>query len=203
MSKHIHTYLALGDSYSIGESVPLHENFPVQLVQMLRKKGHLFHAPEIIAKTGWTSFELAEHLLHWQLADQYDFVSLLIGVNNQYRGLAPDEFATDFAYLLRKAIHLTGGKAGNVFVLSIPDWGITPFAAKKDASQIKKEIDAYNTLCETEALQNGAHYLNITAESRKAGKDSSLLAEDGLHYSGKAYAIWAAKVFDAITHQLK
>jgi hypothetical protein len=102
MSKHHYSYLALGDSYTIGESVPLHESFPYQTVQLLRKAGHHFHAPEIIAKTGWTSFELAEHMLHNKLNDQYDFVTLLIGVNNQYRELPVEEFANDFDFLLAK-----------------------------------------------------------------------------------------------------
>ncbi len=197
MSKH-YSYLALGDSYTIGESVPLHESFPYQAVQLLRKENIHFHAPEIIAKTGWTSFELAEHMLHTQLNEQYDLVTLLIGVNNQYRGLAAEEFETDFAFLLRKAIHLSGEKPNHVIVLSIPDWGVTPFAASKDSKKISKEIDAFNTICESAAKKSKAHFIHITDETRKAKNDKSLLANDNLHYSGKEYAVWAQKVVGLI-----
>jgi len=194
MSKHHSTYLALGDSYTIGESVPLHESFPYQTVQLLRKANINFHAPEIIAKTGWTSFELAEHLLHTRLNEQYDLLTLLIGVNNQYRGLEIDEFQNDLGFLLRKAVHLSGGKPNHVIVLSIPDWGVTPFAAKKDGKKISAEIDAFNAICESAAKQSKTHFINITEETRKAKKDNGLLANDKLHYSAKMHAVWANKV---------
>jgi lysophospholipase L1-like esterase len=194
MSKHHYSYLALGDSYTIGESVPLHESFPYQAVQLMRKKGYAFQAPEIIAKTGWTSFELAEQLLHTQLNDAYDFVSLLIGVNNQYRGLEMDDFKTDFSFLLKKAIHLCGQNPAHVFVLSIPDWGCTPFARGKDAKTISKEIDAFNQICVEETRMQQASFIAITEESRKAVNDKTLLAKDGLHYSAKAHAVWAEKL---------
>ncbi|MEO8172451.1 MAG: SGNH/GDSL hydrolase family protein [Sediminibacterium sp.] len=198
MSKHHYSFLALGDSYTIGESVPLHESFPYQTVQLLRKAGHHFHAPEIIAKTGWTSFELAEHMLHNNLNEQYDFVTLLIGVNNQYRELPIDEFETDFDFLLRKSIHLSGEKPTHVMILSIPDWGVTPFASSRDGKKISKEIDAFNTICESAAKKSNVHFINITEETRKAKKDTDLLANDKLHYSGKQHAIWAEKVAEVI-----
>lgn len=194
MSKHHYTYLALGDSYTVGESVPLHESFPYQTVQLLRKAGYHFHAPEIIAKTGWTSSELAEQLLHTKLNESYDYVSLLIGVNNQYRGLSIDEFKTDLEFLIRKAIHLSGEKPNHVIVISIPDWGVTPFAAKKDGKKISEEIDAFNIICESAANQFKTQFINITEETRKAKKDPTLLAEDHLHYSAKEHLIWAEKV---------
>ncbi|MCW3088363.1 MAG: hydrolase family protein [Sediminibacterium sp.] len=200
MSKHHFSYLALGDSYTIGESVPLHDSFPYQTVQLLRKANIPFHAPEIIAKTGWASSELAEHILHTKLNEQYDFVSLLIGVNNQYRNLAVDDFKTDLGFLLRKAIHLSG-HANRVIVLSIPDWGVTPFAAKKDGKKISGEIDNFNAVCESAAKENKTYYLNITEEMRKVKKD--LLAGDQLHYSGKAYGIWAEKLAGLIKANLK
>ena len=198
MSKHHYSYLALGDSYTIGESVPLHESFPYQTVQLLREAGHHFYAPEMVAKTGWTSFELAEHMLHTKLNEQYDLVTLLIGVNNQYRGLAIDAFETDFTFLLRKAIHLSGEKPNHVIVLSIPDWGVTPFAASKDGKKISTEIDAYNAICESVAEKSKAHFINITDETRKAKNDKSLLTNDKLHYSGKEHAVWAQRVVDLI-----
>lgn len=194
MSKHYYTYLALGDSYTIGESVPLHESFPYQTVQSLRKTGYPFQAPEIVAKTGWTSSELAAHLLHTSLNESYDFVSLLIGVNNQYRGLALADFETDFVFLLHKAIRLAGNKADHVIVLSIPDWGVTPFAVDRDTVAISNEIDRFNQVCESIASANKVHYIDITRDTRQAGHDKSLLASDLLHYSGKAHAVWAAKL---------
>jgi lysophospholipase L1-like esterase len=202
MSKHHYTYLALGDSYTIGESVALHENFPYQTVQLLRERGLAFHAPEIIAKTGWTSFELAEQLLHTRLQDQYDFVSLLIGVNNQYRHLPVGDFATDFAFLLKKAIHLAGNKPERVIVLSIPDWGVTPFAAKSGRNNISSDIDKFNSICESASKNQAVHFIDITNESRKAASDASLLAGDLLHYSGKAYGLWAEKISGCIISSL-
>ncbi len=198
MSKHHYSYLALGDSYTIGESVPLHESFPYQTVQLLRKANIHFHAPEIVAKTGWTSFELAEHMLHTKLNEQYDIVTLLIGVNNQYRELPADEFKNDFEFLLRKAIHLSGSNSKHVIVLSIPDWGVTPFAAKKDEKKIGEQIDAFNTICQSVSKKMQAHFINITEETRKAKRDNSLLANDKLHYSAKAHAVWAQQVVGLI-----
>lgn len=194
MTKHYFSYLALGDSYTIGESVPLHEGFPYQTVQLLRKKGLHFHAPEVVAKTGWTSFELADHILHTQLNEHYDFVSLLIGVNNQYRGLPVEEFTTDFEYLLKKAIHFAGNKPDRVIVLSIPDWGVTPFAAERDTAAISKAIDSFNQACEEAVKKIGGHYIDITTQTRLAKKDESLLASDKLHYSAKSHAVWAEKL---------
>lgn len=194
MSKHYYTYLALGDSYTIGESVPLHESFPYQSIQLVRKAGYAFQAPEIVAKTGWTSTELAEHLLHTTLNASYDFVSLLVGVNNQYRGLPLTDFEKDFTFLLHKAIHLAGNKTDHVVVLSIPDWGQTPFAAEKDTVTIRAEIDMFNQSCASIAKENGVQFIDITEDTRQVAHDKSLLAVDQLHYSGKAHAVWAAKV---------
>jgi lysophospholipase L1-like esterase len=198
MSTHINSLLCLGDSYTIAESIPLHESYPYQTIQLLRAAGLHFHAPEIIAQTGWTSFELADHLINFKLNESYDFVSLLIGVNNQYRGLPITDFAGDFEYLLKKAIHLANKKNDHVIVLSIPDWTITPFAEKQHKTGLSKEIDAYNELCKMMADKYHVHFIDITIESRKVGKDNSLLGADHLHYSAKAYAIWAKKVFDIL-----
>jgi lysophospholipase L1-like esterase len=193
-----HTLLCLGDSYTIGELVPLHESFPYQTIQLLRKAGLHFHAPEVIAKTGWKTFELAEHLIHTQLEKEYDFVTLLIGVNNQYRGLAIDDFKNDFEFLLKKAIHLAGEKTEQVIVISIPDWGITPFATDRDKNKIAEEIDAYNFICETAAKDHQCHYINITSSQRADGNKEEFLTADKLHPSGKEYAKWAEKVFEVI-----
>ena len=202
MSKHHYSYLALGDSYTIGESVALYDGFPYLTVQMLRDAGFYFTAPEIIAKTGWTSFELAEHILHTRLSDSYDFVSLLIGVNNQYRGLSQEEFAADFDFLLNKSIHLSGERPEHVFVLSIPDWGMTPFAKKSKNDSIGREIDTFNAICRNCVKKHGAHFIDITEESRKVVNDPDLLSTDQLHYSAKEHTIWANKLADGIKKQL-
>lgn len=192
------TLLCLGDSYTIGELVPLHESFPYQTIQLLRKADLHFHAPEIIAKTGWTTFELAEHLIHTQLEKQYDFVTLLIGVNNQYRGLSVDEFKNDFDFLLKKAIHLSGENSERVIVLSIPDWGVTPFAAGNNQQKIANEIDAHNQICESAALNFESHFINITTSQRIDGNKEEFLATDKLHPSGKEYAKWATALSEKI-----
>ncbi|HEY4147404.1 MAG TPA: SGNH/GDSL hydrolase family protein [Chitinophagaceae bacterium] len=189
---HLHTYLALGDSYTIGESLPLYENFPYQAVQLLRKGGFAFSAPEIIARTGWTTEELlrAVHSIHFQAP--YDMVSLLIGVNNQYRGYPPGEYADEFESILQHALSFAGGHKKRVFVLSIPDWGVTPFAAPdRSPKQVSAAIDRFNQLNQSIAARHGVHYIDITPGSRLAATDSSLLAADKLHYSAKEYARWA------------
>lgn len=193
----------MGDSYTIGELVPLHESFPYQTIQLLRKAGFNFHAPESIAKTGWTTFELAEHLIHTQLERQYDFITLLIGVNNQYRGLSIDDFKNDFDFLLKKAIHLSGENPARVIVISIPDWGVTPFASGSNQQQITNEIDAYNQICESAALNSGSHFINITASQREDGNKEEFLASDKLHPSAKEYTKWAEQVNAIIKTQLK
>ena len=190
----MHTYLALGDSYTIGEQVPVHESFPYQLVQMLRNDGIKIHAPEIVAKTGWTSNELIDHIIHTKLLDHYDLVTLLIGVNNQYRNRPVSDFIPELELLLTKAIRFAGGNAGHVIVLSIPDWGVTPFAKEKDGSAIGKEIDEYNNACRAAADKAGVHYIDITASQREDGAKEEFLAGDGLHPSGKEYKKWAELV---------
>ncbi|MBL7760718.1 MAG: SGNH/GDSL hydrolase family protein [Sediminibacterium sp.] len=199
---HHNSYLALGDSYTIGESVPLHESFPYQTVQLLRKQKLHFHAPEIVAKTGWTSFELAEHLLHTELNEQYDFVSLLIGVNNQYRGLTQKDFRTDLEFLLHKALHFSGLKPERVILLSIPDWGCTPFAKDRDPAAIREEIDAFNKCCSNEAKKNKVHFVNITDETRTYKNNLQAMSPDLLHYSGMIHAIWAERVAEIMMAQL-
>lgn len=193
-----YSLLCLGDSYTIGELVPLHESFPYQTLQLLRKAGLHFHAPEIIARTGWTTFELAEQILHTQLEKEYDFVILLIGVNNQYRGLPIDDFKNDFDFLLKKAIHLADEKNERVIVLSIPDWGVTPFAIGRDKNKITEEIDAYNSICESATKSHQCHFINITDLQRTDGNKAEFLANDKLHPSGKEYAKWAEKVAELI-----
>lgn len=190
------SYLALGDSYTVGESVPLYENFPYQLVQQLRKKGIRVSAPEIVAKTGWTTDELLTGISQTQFLPSYDFVTLLIGVNNQYRGRSIEEYAIQFEILLQKAIKFAKDKPSKVVVVSIPDWGATPFAKDRDTKKIATEIDAFNAVNKRIALQYKVHYADITPGSRDALTDKDLVAKDGLHPSGKEYAKWAAEIIN-------
>jgi lysophospholipase L1-like esterase len=198
-----YTYLALGDSYTIGESVPLYESFPYQAVQHLRRAGYAFHAPEIVARTGWTTDELQQGISQYSLLSGYRFVSLLIGVNNQYRGKSTGPYQQEFAALLRQAIGFAGGKTDHVFVLSIPDWGVTPFAEGRDREQIAREIDAFNEVAMKEAMQQKVHWLDITPGTREAANDKSLLAADLLHPSGKEYARWAHQLAAAMINHIK
>lgn len=186
-----YTYLALGDSYTIGEGVPVADNFPYQAVQLLRRGGHDFYAAEIIAKTGWTTDELQLGISKTALQGNYDVVSLLIGVNNQYRGRSAEEYATQFESLLTQAIAFAGNEPGHVFVISIPDWGATPFAEGRNREQIAREIDTFNSTNHTIADKFRVHYIDITPGSRDAAADESLLTADKLHPSGKEYARWA------------
>ena len=197
-----YSYLALGDSYTIGEQVPFAENFPNQTVQILRRSGLAFYAAEIIAKTGWTTDELSNAIENTTTLENYDIVSLLIGVNNQYRGRSTDEYAVQFTQLLQKAIGYTGEKPNHVIVLSIPDWGVTPFAEDRDRKQVAEEIDVYNDICKKSAAAFKANFINITISQRDDGNKTAFLAPDGLHPSGKEYKKWAAELADAILKAL-
>jgi len=176
-------YLALGDSYTIGESVPESERFPVQLARDLA-----LGAPTIIAKTGWTTDELNAAIDAANPQGPYDLVTLLIGVNNQYRGRDAEQYRGEFAALLQRAIGFAAGDAKKVIVVSIPDWGVTPFAEGRDRAKIASEIDRYNAINREEASRAGAQYVDITPISR--GTDIALVAGDGLHPSGKQYSEW-------------
>ncbi len=193
---HHNSYLALGDSYTIGELVPIYESFPYKVVQLMRKEKFHFQAPEIVAKTGFTSTELAEQILHTTLNEEYDFITLLIGVNNQYKGLSITDFENDFNFLITKAIHFASNKPNRVIVLSIPDWSFTPFANGKDIQKISKEIDEFNEVCNRISKKMKAHYINITDETREEKNDLQSHTSDCLHYSGQTHLKWAEKVAD-------
>lgn len=198
-----YTYLALGDSYTIGEQVPTAENFPHQLVTMLNAQGLKVSEPIIIATTGWTTDELAAAIKERNIQDTFSIVTLLIGVNNQYRGRALDNYRQEYTQLLDTAIRYANGHVNNVFVLSIPDWGVTPFAEGRDRAQIAKDIDAYNAACKDVTLAHKCHYLDITDSTRKNGTTPDYLAEDGLHPSGKEYKIWAERLMPMVAKVLK
>jgi lysophospholipase L1-like esterase len=198
-----YTYLALGDSYTIGEQVPDQENFPNQVTRLLNSKRISFQSPTIVAKTGWTTDELQNGIDKATLKAHFDFVSLLIGVNNQYRGWSKEQYAVEFESLLKQAIAFAKNETSHVIVLSIPDWGITPFAKGRNSSQITKEIDDFNAINKQIAERYQVHYIDITLGTRKAADDASLLAADGLHPSGKEYSIWAQEVTDIIENLLQ
>ena len=186
-------FLALGDSYTIGESVTARDRWPVQLAALLAAEGIEMCAPQIIARTGWTTADLAGGIRRDVPAGPYDLVSLLIGVNNQYRGLSSERYREEFHGLIGQAIGFAGGNASRVIVLSIPDWGVTPFAEGRDRALIGREIDAFNAINRDEADRAGARYVDIVADSREATANPALTASDGLHPSGELYARWAAR----------
>ncbi|HEY1032832.1 MAG TPA: SGNH/GDSL hydrolase family protein [Flavipsychrobacter sp.] len=199
----MYTYLALGDSYTIGEQVSSDENFPHQTVGLLKTQGIEVANPVIIATTGWTTDELAASIREHNITDTFSFVTLLIGVNNQYRGRDLENYKEEYTQLLDIAIRYANGHTQNVFVLSIPDWGVTPFAEGKDRAQIAKDIDAYNAAKKEITLAHKCHYIDITDSTRKNGTTAEYLAEDGLHPSGKEYKIWAERLVPEVAKALK
>lgn len=188
-------FLALGDSYTIGEGVAPGERWPVQLAARLRDDGVDVADPRIVATTGWTTDELSAAMETADFTPPYALVTLLIGVNNQYRGRGVDEYRAQFRDLLQRAIQLAGGIAAHVIVASIPDWGVTPFAARKgrDAAAVAREIDAFNAIASAEAAGSGAVRIDVTAISR-APESRQELVGDGLHPSGAQYARWVEAV---------
>lgn len=185
-------FLALGDSYTIGEAVPEPDRWPNQLAELLEENG-IRAEVTIIARTGWTVKELWEGIQANPPEGRYDMVSLLIGVNDQYRGYLSDGYREDFRFMLGRAIEYAGGDPKRVVVLSIPDWGFTPFAADRDTEPISLQIDEFNAINLEETEKAGVHYVDVTVNSRMGMDDFELLAGDRLHPSGKMYAMWAEK----------
>ncbi|MEX1071464.1 MAG: SGNH/GDSL hydrolase family protein [Anaerolineales bacterium] len=189
------TYLALGDSYTIGQSVPEDERWPVQLVAKLRGAGIPIADAEIIARTGWTTAELMRAIEEQYQPKTYDLVSVLVGVNDQYRGYPIEEYRTQFHEILAFALSAAGGDPSRMIVLSIPDWGVTPYAEGLDLAKIAAEIDAFNAVAREESAAAGVQYFDITPISREALQNRDLIAGDGLHPSGEMYAGWVKAVF--------
>lgn len=198
-----YTYLALGDSYTIGEAVTIVDSFPYQAVQLLRDKGHAFCAPELIAKTGWTTDELFTAIKSYRLLTRYDFVSLLIGVNNQYRGRDIIEYKEQLQELIEKALVVANNKKEHVFLISIPDYSVTPFGQERNPENIRSEIEMFNGVGKALSVQYKIQFIEITVGSREAKENPELLASDSLHPSAKEYEKWAKKLADAISIQLK
>jgi len=186
-------YLALGDSYTIGEGVAAEGRWPHQLAAALRTRGIPLDDPHTIATTGWTTDELDAGIDADARHGPFDFVSLLIGVNDQYRGRPLDDYRPRFESLLQRALGFAGGRAQRVLVLSIPDWGVTPFAQDRDRALIASELDAYNAAAARICAMQGVAFVDITGLSRDHGHDPAMLAEDGLHPSAAMYRLWAER----------
>ncbi|GMV30200.1 MAG: hypothetical protein AMXMBFR59_23250 [Rhodanobacteraceae bacterium] len=185
-------YLALGDSYTIGEGVAADQRWPQQLVARLRADGVAIEDPLIVATTGWTTDELSSGMDAATLVPPYDLVSLSIGVNNQYRGRDTANYRREFAALLQRAIALAGLRTERVVVVSIPDWGVTRFglASGRNTAEITRELDAFNAINREEAQRRQVAWADVSAISRRAGADTPQLADDGLHPSGLQYSAW-------------
>lgn len=184
-------YLALGDSYTIGTSVEVAERFPMQLAKALQKKGIKIQKPKIIARVGWSTDQLSAALDRENLeGSTWDLVTLLIGVNNQYRGGSLEQYQPEFEALLKRALALAGNDQSKVIVVSIPDYGVTPFGQRYPAGRISREIDEFNAANKQISEKYGVGYCDITPISREALKDKSLVAKDQLHPSGKMYGKW-------------
>jgi lysophospholipase L1-like esterase len=198
-------FLALGDSYTIGEGVAAEGRWPVQLAALLRRRGLAVAEPEIVARTGWTVEELGAGIDAAAPHGPYALVTLLIGVNDQYRGGSPEAYRPAFAAMLRRAVVFAGGVAGHVVVLSIPDWSVTPFAGDggRDTARIAGEIRGFNQVNRQETRLAGALYVDVTPSSRRALDDRSLLAGDGLHPGAAMYAEWARLALPAAAAALQ
>ncbi|KAA0993635.1 SGNH/GDSL hydrolase family protein [Dyadobacter aurulentus] len=187
-------YLALGDSYTIGESVEERDRWPVLFADAMNKREKPVKNPEIIARTGWTTRDLLLALTNFNPAEKYDIVSLLIGVNNQYQGRSLEEYRGEFRELLLKSIAYAGDEPGRVIVLSTPDWGVTPFGIE-NRQEIGKEIDQFNDIAEEECNKANVLFIDITPISRSALNDPTLIARDNLHFSGKMHQLWVDEIF--------
>ena len=196
------TFLALGDSYTIGEGVREEERWPVQLAAMARAKGFSLDDPKIIARTGWTIDELQDAVDASNEHGPFSFVTLMVGVNDQFRGRSPDGCRAAFQKLLAKAVILAGNAPSRVIVISIPDWGVTPFAAGRDTDRITSEIEQFNRMEKECAVAARVHYIGITPISREARTKPELLAPDGLHPSGIMHRRWAEAILPIATTAL-
>ncbi|HJT99511.1 MAG TPA: SGNH/GDSL hydrolase family protein [Rhodanobacteraceae bacterium] len=197
-------FLALGDSYTIGEGVDAEGRWPAQLARHLRADGIAIGDPDIVATTGWTTDELSAAMDAHTFAPPYALVTLLIGVNNQYRGRSLANYREEFAALVARAIALAGERADHVVVVSIPDWGVTGFARDhgRDAHRVAIEIDAFNETAREIARDRGVAFVDVTPLSRTAGDDPAMLVADRLHPSAAQYALWTDAVLVAARHAL-
>ncbi len=201
----MHSFLALGDSYTIGESVPESARWPLQLVARLHANGIRLDPPRIIATTGWTTDELSAAMDDSTFAPPYTLVTLMIGVNNQFRGRDVREYHQQFDALLMRAIHLAGNDATRVIVLSIPDWGATPYGhgSGRDLANVTAQIDAFNVVAQQATKARGASWVDVTPVSREVAHHPELAAHDGLHPSAAMYARWVELVLPVVEARLR
>ena len=195
------SYLALGDSYTIGEGADERERWPVQLAKTMRDRGTHLAEPRIIARTGWTCEELLTAIEDSAVPGPWDLVTLLAGVNDQYRGYGPRRYRGDFAELLDRVAGFAK-LPKRLVVLSIPDWGVTPFAEGRDRAAIGKELDSFNRIAADLATTAGAAFVDITPLTRLAATDGTLLVSDGLHPSGIMYRMWVERVLPVAARAL-
>ena len=195
------TYLALGDSYTIGESVEPEERWPVQLTEKLRAEGIAIQEPRIIATTGWTTQDLLRAMDSQLKNEKYDLVSVSIGVNNQYQGKSIDEYREDLYEVFKRAITYSESGVSGVFAVSIPDYGVTPFGAQ-NAEEIARELDEFNKVFEEVTSEFGVDFYNITPISREAANQPDLIAEDQLHPSGKMYKLWVEHFYPEVKQKV-
>jgi lysophospholipase L1-like esterase len=190
----VRRFLALGDSYTIGEGVTDEERWPSHLTRLLQSRGIEIGEPHVVARTAWTTDELADAIDGEQVTGPFALVSLLVGVNDQYRSRPVRSFEAEFEKLVARSGAFAGGDISRVIVLSIPDWGATPFAEGRDRALIAAEIGAYNERARELATAAGAHWVDITAVSRAMLTDQTLVAVDGLHPTGEMYRLWAEQI---------
>ena len=195
------TYLALGDSYTIGESVHSSLRWPVQLSDSLRKRGIPLNHPRIIARTGWTTGDLLAAMDKRLKEEKFDLVSVLIGVNNQYQKRSIEEYEKELREVLQRAINRSISGVDGVFAVSIPDYGVTPFGAER-AEEIAKEIEEFNSVFRRVSEEMGIDFYNITPVSKTAKNEKELTASDGLHPSGKMYGLWVKEILDEVEQKL-
>ncbi len=194
-------FLALGDSYTVGQSVEEKDRWSLQLIDLL-KNDFYFTKHDIIARTGWTTEELIDAINAQKNTEQYDMVSLLIGVNNQYRGQSMDKYRTEFRALLNTSISFAKNQPKRVFVFSIPDWGTSPYGKNGNSQKIGEEIDAFNNVAKNECQKMGIIFIDITEISRK-NTAADYFASDQLHYSGKMHLLWAKEAIATAKNILK
>lgn len=199
IGKNTSKFLALGDSYTIGQSVEVNERWPVQFLKELKATTNVIDTLQIIAQTGWRVDQLKEAMNSSDLEPPYGIVSLLIGVNNQYQGQNANDFRPEFIEILEKSLKLVENRTERLFVISIPDWGASPYGFGFDRAKVSKEINEFNSVVKEESEKRGLRYFNITTISRRALIDRTLIASDGLHPSGKMYKLWVDKMIPIIS----
>lgn len=199
IGKNTSKFLALGDSYTIGQSVEVNERWPVQFLKELKATTNVIDTLQIIAQTGWRVDQLKEAMNSSDLEPPYGIVSLLIGVNNQYQGQNANDFRPEFIEILEKSLKLVENRTERLFVISIPDWGASPYGFGFDRAKVSKEINEFNSVVKEESEKRGLRYFNITTISRRALIDRTLIASDGLHPSGKMYKLWVDKIIPIIS----